>query len=94
MWPYRDVKNIESRTKELLEEWTRFIKTIKSDNGKESPTTNELQRPSGSTFTSPPYHSWERGANENPNLLVRRYFPKGTNFDKIEKETVKKEEII
>lgn len=33
-----------------------------------------------------PYHSWERGSNENNNGLLRRYFPKGTDFAKITDE--------
>lgn len=28
-----------------------------------------------------PYHSWEKGTNENTNGLVRRYLPKRTNID-------------
>ncbi|WP_409012684.1 transposase, partial [Dyadobacter sp. 3J3] len=32
--------------------------------------------------------SWERGANENLNGLVRQYFPKKYNFDLITKEEV------
>ncbi|MGI9104835.1 MAG: IS30 family transposase, partial [Pyrinomonadaceae bacterium] len=30
-----------------------------------------------------PYHSWERGLNENTNGLVRQYFPKKSEFSKI-----------
>ncbi len=35
-----------------------------------------------------PYHSWERGVNENTNGLVRQYFPKLTNFARISDEEV------
>lgn len=34
-------------------------------------------------FFAKPYHSWERGLNENTNGLVRQYFPKRTSFDNI-----------
>lgn len=36
-----------------------------------------------------PYHSWERGTNENLNGLIRQYFPKGTDFAKVTEEEVK-----
>ena len=33
-----------------------------------------------------PYHSWERGLNENTNGLIRQYFPKGMDFTKLTQE--------
>ncbi len=36
-----------------------------------------------------PYSSWERSTNENTNRLIRRFFPKGKDFNKISKEQLK-----
>ncbi len=33
-----------------------------------------------------PYHSWERGANENTNGLIRQYIPKVTDFSELTDE--------
>lgn len=35
-----------------------------------------------------PYHSWEKGIVENINRLIRRWFPKGTNFDRITEKAI------
>lgn len=39
-------------------------------------------------FFCHPYSAYERGSNENMNRLIRRFFPKGTNFDEVTKEQV------
>lgn len=39
-----------------------------------------------------PYHSWERGSNENFNGLIRDFFPKGTDFAKVTDKDVKRVE--
>lgn len=68
----------------LLEEWKPFLCTITSDNGREFAghisVTDNLGVP---FFFATPYHSWERGSNENLNGLIRQYIPKKTNFSTI-----------
>ena len=61
-----------------------LVETVTLDNGKEfsghQRITDEL---GGKVYFAKPYHSWERGLNENTNGLLRQYFPKKTSFDSI-----------
>jgi IS30 family transposase len=54
------------------------------DNGPEHAKWADLKRRLGvQTYFAAPYHSWERGSNERANGLIRRYWPKRTNFEHI-----------
>lgn len=74
----------------------KFRLTITLDNGPENTCHEEISKKTGlKAYFAHPYHSWERGGNEKSNGLVRRYFPKGTDFDDIsEKEIALVEELI
>ena len=37
-----------------------------------------------------PASPWERGTNENTNMLIRDYYPKGTDFNTISKKELKR----
>ena len=68
----------------------KFVKTITYDNGKEfvGHTAVNMALQCKSYFATP-YHSWERGQNENANGLLRQYFPKSMELDKVtDKEVI------
>ena len=51
------------------------------DNGKEFAHHEDLALGAGiDVFFAHPYHSWERGTNENTNGLIRRLYPKKSSF--------------
>lgn len=61
----------------LINEQPDLFKTITVDNGTEFHGYEEIERATGVTFYfATPYHSWERGSNENTNGLIRQYLPK------------------
>jgi IS30 family transposase len=57
------------------------LKSLTLDNGTEFHGFKELEEKLGiQVHFAQPYHSWERGTNENTNGLIRQYLPKGTCF--------------
>jgi len=69
---------------ELLAPLAAKVHTITVDNGKEF-CDHELIAAGlqARVYFAHPYASWERGLNENTNGLVRQYFPKKYDFDRI-----------
>jgi IS30 family transposase len=79
---------------ELLSDWKPHIKTITADNGKEFAQHQKISKIlSIDFFFANPYHSWERGSNENANGLIRQYFTKKMDFKSITEEQIKAVEL-
>ena len=80
----RTAEEVSKATEELLKDWVPYINTITADNGKEFAMHQRIAENLNVEFYfANPYHTWERGANENLNGLIRQYFPKKTDFETI-----------
>jgi IS30 family transposase len=80
---------VEQGMIELLEHFQTKIHTVTTDNGKEFANHAKIaEKLDIDYYFARPYHSWERGANENLNGLIRQYFPKGSDFEHITHEQV------
>jgi len=74
----------------LLEDWIPYLHTITSDNGKEfAEHLKVAEKLNIDYYFAHPYHSWERGSNENLNGLIRQYIPKKTDFSTISDAYIK-----
>jgi IS30 family transposase len=90
-----DDKSANTVTKVTLEAMKKLppekVKTMTFDNGKEFAGFKELERGLNMrSYFARPYHSWERGTNENTNGLLRQFFPKGMDFRPINQSELDK----
>lgn len=73
----------------------QYLKTLTSDRGSENLGYQELTEILEiECYFAHAYHSWERGSNENLNGLIRRFFPKKTNFKNISNADIAKVEYL
>ena len=74
-------KETNKKLLKLMRSLDTKIKTITADNGTEFHGYKEIEEKTGVRFYfCTPYHSWERGTNENTNGLIRQYLPKGESM--------------
>jgi IS30 family transposase len=84
-----------SKTKSLATDLSVFpsklIKTMTTDNGAENADHNNWTKKINNllVYFCNPYHSWEKGSVENIFTRVRRFIPKGTSIDLIDRQTAK-----
>lgn len=81
----------EAFEKELKTLPEQVLKSLTYDRGKEMAqhklfTENTRMK----VYFCHPHSPWERGTNENTNGLLRQFFPKGTDFNKVSREEVKR----
>lgn len=77
----RTVASMNERLKQLIARYSQNFKTITADNGTEFHGYKEVEEATDTPFYfADPYHSWQRGSNENLNGLIRQYFPKGMSL--------------
>lgn len=80
----KNAKQIAKAIIKELQPLKKYIHTITSDNGKEFAEHAYISKKLGiDYYFAEPYSSWQRGANENFNGLVRQYYPKKTNFEQL-----------
>jgi IS30 family transposase len=82
--PNREAAPVSAAILELLRPHKEQCLTLTFDNGKEFADHVFFGNCLGAeVFFAHPYHSWERGSNENTNGLLRQYFPKAMSFSNL-----------
>ena len=78
------------------EKFSKIFKSITIDNGPEFSDCDGMEKScikAGNrtkVYYCHPYSAYERGSNENQNKMIRRHYPKGTNFDNLTAKDIKK----
>ena len=92
--PKKDATSVRKAfTKEIRTLPAMLTKTLTYDQGKEMSEHKQFTVDTDiQVYFAHPGSPWERGTNENTNMLVRQYFPKGTDFRTITRREIKKAE--
>lgn len=85
----KSAKDVTQATIELLKPFKDHVHTITADNGREFAYHAEIADAlDAKVYFAHPYSSWERGANENSNGLLRQYVPKGVDLRCVTEEII------
>ena len=82
--PNKTAEAVKAAILKVLQPLSAQVHTLTYDNGKEFAYHMEIAKVlKADGYFAHPYHSWERGLNENTNGLIRQYLSKGTDFNKL-----------
>lgn len=87
------IRGVFDRLERQHKDFSQRFKSLTTDNGSEFMEYDKLCRSihGGSRFQvwyCHSYSAWEKGSVENHNRMIRRFFPKGTDFSKISKKRI------
>lgn len=87
------IRGAIDRIEQLTPDFRERFRSITTDNGSEFLEYEKLRQSvrGGVRFDvwyCHSYAAWEKGTNENHNRMIRRFFPKGTDFTKVTQEQV------
>ena len=93
--PNKRAESVVAAFRDIVANTFCVFKTLTADNGPEFAQHKDITEVTGaSVFFARPYHSWERGLNEHTNGLIRRFYPKGTDFNEVSDEDIARLEHI
>jgi transposase, IS30 family len=85
----KNAKNLSNRLIFRMKKCNIPVHTITFDNGKEFTEHVKISKAlKAQIYFATPYHSWERGLNENTNGLIRQYIPKSCPISIVKKTDV------
>lgn len=90
--PQRTARNVRSALTRSLSHYPRHVRrTITYDNGQENVEHTAVNKVLGTrSFFCEPFHSWEKATVENTIGIIRRTYPKKTNFDAVSYASIKR----
>jgi IS30 family transposase len=89
--PSKHAEPVRDAIIDLLKPFKNRTITLTFDNGLEFAKHEEMSKAlDADIYFAHPYHSWERGLNENTNGLVRQYAPKNKTFAHLNDELIDK----
>lgn len=80
----KSTSDLNKKTVRLINRHPGSFKSITADNGTEFHQYKRIEQQCDTKFFfANPFHSWERGSNENVNGLIRQYLPKTKSMEHI-----------
>lgn len=87
--PDKSADAVQKVVVDLLKNSPIPVTSLTFDNGTEFANHLEIAQLIGAPiYFAHPYHSWERGLNENTNGLIRQFIPKKQNIHEVPDETI------